>query len=228
LGRYEELLTVKSLISHAGAFLANHGFDWYVCGGGAIDVFLDKQTRIHKDLDIAVFWEDRNSIIALMLATGWRVFEACGGGVIHELFDQQQLFEKRNLFCFTSNENRCRLEPIGDHRYRFGLEKKEQKDFTYVEFLFNQKDDEYFYLPVNANLKRKLNKALLNSNGIPYLAPEIVLYYKAGYLEYSPDTVDHYQDFDLTLPFLDEEQKQWLRESLEKEYANEHVWLQRL
>ncbi|MGM0882346.1 MAG: nucleotidyltransferase domain-containing protein [Bacillota bacterium] len=61
-GRYEELLIVESLISHARAHLSDHGFDWHVCGGGAIDVFLNKKTRIHKDLDIAVFWEDRNSI----------------------------------------------------------------------------------------------------------------------------------------------------------------------
>ncbi|WP_274365886.1 nucleotidyltransferase domain-containing protein [Paenibacillus thermotolerans] len=222
---------MEPLILDARAFLADHGFDWYVCGGGAIDVFLGKQTRIHKDLDIAVFWEDRSSIIDFMLAAGgWRVFEACGGGIIHELYNKQQPIEKRNLFCFTSNENRCTLDSIGDDRYRFGLEKKEQKNFTYIEFLFNQRDNEYFYLPPgNANLKRELHKALLTSNaGIPYLAPEIVLFYKSRYLEYSPDISDHYQDFDLTLPSLNEEQKQWLRESLEKEFEKEHLWLQRL
>ncbi|GAA3413634.1 hypothetical protein ACFFNY_06885 [Paenibacillus hodogayensis] len=97
-----------------------------------MDVFLGKQTRIHKDLDIAVFWEDRYSIVDFMLSVGgWRVFEACGGGIIHELLDKQQSFEKRNLFCFTSNENRCTLESIGNDRYRFGLQTKEQKDFTY-------------------------------------------------------------------------------------------------
>lgn len=222
---------VESIILHARAFLADRGFDWYVCGGGAIDVFLGKQTRIHRDLDIAVFWEDRNSIVDFMLSVGgWRVFEACGGGIIHELLDKQQPFEKRNLFCFTSNENRCTLESIGNDRYRFGLETKEQRDFTYIEFLFNQRDNEYFYLPLEiATLKRGLNKALLKSNAeVPYLAPEIVLFYKARYLKYSPDKSDHYQDFDLTLPFLDKEQKQWLKESLEKEFGMEHVWLQRL
>lgn len=219
---------MESLISHARVFLTNQGFDWYVCGGGAIDAFLGKQTRIHKDLDIAVFWEDRNSIVALMLAEGWRVFEACGGGVIHELFEVQQRSEKRNLFCFTSNEKRCKLEPIGDDKYRFGFEKKEQKDFSYIEFLFNQRDEEYLYLPGNANLKRKLNKALLKSNGVPHLAPEVVLFYKSRYLEYSPDTLDHFQDFDVSLPFLDDEQKQWLGQSLKKEYVNGHEWLKKL
>lgn len=64
-----------------------------------------------KELDITVFWEDRNTIIALMLAAGWRVFEGCGGGVIHELFNKQQFpFEKRNLFCFTCMEMRVLKE----------------------------------------------------------------------------------------------------------------------
>lgn len=219
---------VESLIEQARAFLADPGFDWYICGGGAIDVFLGKPTRIHKDLDIAVFWEDRNAIIAFMLAAGWRVLEACGGGVVRELFEVQPLAEKRNLFCFTSKEDRCTLEPIGDGTYRFGLEKKEQRDFTYIEFLFNQRDDHDLYLPGNANLKRKLNQALLESGGVPYLAPEVVLYYKARYLEYSPEPFDHYQDFNISLPVLEEEQKQWLRNSLEREYADGHEWLERL
>lgn len=163
-----------------------------------------------------------------MLALGWRVFEACGGGVIHELFDMQDIpFEKRNLFCFTANETRCSLEPIDEDKYRFGFEKKEQHDFTYVEFLFNNRDDEYFYLPSKAKVKRILNKAILKSNDVPFLSPEIVLFYKSSYLD-SPDTNDHSQDFNLTLPLLDLEQKQWLREAIEKEHSNEHVWLQRL
>jgi len=195
---------VELLISNARIFFGNHSFDWSVCGGGAIDLFLGKQTRIHKDLDIAVYWEDRNSIIAFQIP-----------------------FEKRNLFCFTAKEYRCRLEPYGDDMYRFSFEKKEQNDFTYVEFLFNQRDDEYFYLPGDGNVKRNLNNALLESNGVPYLAPEIVLFYKSSYLE-GLDTFDHNQDFDHTLPFLDEEQKQWLRASLEKKYTNGHVWLQRV
>ncbi|NHN34650.1 nucleotidyltransferase domain-containing protein [Paenibacillus agricola] len=219
---------MEKLISQARTFFNDRRFDWSICGGGAIDLFLGKQTRTHKDLDIVVFWEDRNSVIELMLTSGWKVFEACGGGVVHELFNKQEIpFEKRNLFCFTANESRCKLDPIGDDRYRFGLEEKEQNDFTYVEFLFNKRDDEYFYLPGKANVKRLLNKALLVSNEVPHLAPEVVLFYKSSYLDGS-NAIDHNQDFDLSLSFFDEEQKQWLRESLQKEYPNGHTWLQRL
>jgi hypothetical protein len=222
------VVNIQPIISKACIYFNNLGFDWSICGGGAIDLFLGKKTRVHKDLDIAVYWEDRNAIISLMLDSGWRVFEACGGGVIHELFDKQDIpFEKRNLFCFTTNETRCSLEPIGENKYRFGFEKKEQDDFNYVEFLFNKRDDEYFYLPSKPNLKRSLNKAIIKSNDVPFLSPEIVLFYKSSYLD-GPDTNDHSQDFTLTLPLLDLEQKQWLRGAIEKEHSNDHVWLQRL
>ncbi|WP_139084569.1 hypothetical protein [Bacillus sp. FJAT-27264] len=135
--------------------------------------------------------------------------------------------KKRNLFCFTANESRCRLDPIGDDSYRFGFEKKEQNDFTYVEFLFNRRDDDYLYLPGEANVKRLLNKAMFVSNDVPILALEVVLFYKSSYLDGS-DTSDHNQDFNVSVPFFDEEKKQWLKESLEKEYPNGHPWLQLL
>jgi hypothetical protein len=144
---------VEKIISQARKLFNNRGFDWSICGGAAIDLFLGKKTRVHKDLDIAVFWEDRNSIIELMLSSGWRVLEACGGGVVRELVEgHKRSFEKRNLFCFTTNESRVSLDPIGEGRYRFGLEKKEQNDFTYVELLFNKRDDEFFYIPGEANI----------------------------------------------------------------------------
>ncbi|WP_454191070.1 nucleotidyltransferase domain-containing protein [Paenibacillus sp. Marseille-Q7038] len=88
---------MEKIISQACSFLSDCGFDWSICGGTAIDIFLCRQTRIHKDLDVAVFWEDRNTIIELMLGFGWRVFEACGGGVVLELSKKQDApFEKRN------------------------------------------------------------------------------------------------------------------------------------
>ncbi|WP_240421957.1 nucleotidyltransferase domain-containing protein [Paenibacillus periandrae] len=220
---------MEKIIKQACTLLNDRGFDWSICGGTAIDLFLGRQTRTHKDLDVAVFWEDRNSIIELMLSSGWRVLQACGGGVVQELNRKQdEPFEKRNLFCFTANEDRVELEPIGRERYRFGFEKLEQNDFTYVEFLFNERGNGQFHLPGETNIKRELNKAILSSSDkLSYLAPELVLFYKSSYLE-GTDAADHNQDFDVSLPYFNPEQKQWLREALEKEYPNGHVWLQRL
>jgi hypothetical protein len=220
---------MEKIISQAYTFLNERGFDWSICGGTAIDLFLGKKIRVHKDLDVAVFWEDRNLIIDLMLNSGWRVLQACGGGVVKELNKKQgDPFEKRNLFCFTSKEDRVNLEPVEDNKFRFGLEKREQIDFTYVEFLFNERNTGDLYLPGESNIKRELDKAILPSlDGISYLAPEIVLFYKSSYLD-GFDTADHNYDFDASLPYMNAEQRQWLKKALEWEYPNGHVWLQRL
>jgi hypothetical protein len=120
------------------------------------------------------------------------------------------------------------LEPIGHDRFRFGLESLEQRDFTYVEFLFNNRDNGQFHLPGEKKIKCEMNKAILSSfDKLPYLAPEIVLFYKSSYLE-GTYADDHNQDFDVSLPYFNTEQKQWLRAALEGEYPDGHVWLQRL
>ncbi len=57
------------------------GVEYAVCGGHATDLFLGRRTRPHKDLDVAVLWEDRDRIVRDMLQLGWRVFEPYGGGI---------------------------------------------------------------------------------------------------------------------------------------------------
>ena len=76
---------MKNIIPEISRLLENSQFDWAVCGGFAIDLFVGNCTRDHQDLDITAFWEDRSSVIGFMLNANWRVFEACGGGRIHEL-----------------------------------------------------------------------------------------------------------------------------------------------
>ncbi|MFC0395690.1 nucleotidyltransferase domain-containing protein [Paenibacillus mendelii] len=43
------ILPFDNGVSRAFTFLNNRGFDWSICGGVAIDIFLGKQNRIHKD-----------------------------------------------------------------------------------------------------------------------------------------------------------------------------------
>ncbi|WP_411268198.1 nucleotidyltransferase domain-containing protein [Paenibacillus sp. PL91] len=43
------ILPFDNGVSGAFTFLNNRGFDWSICGGVAIDIFLGKQNRIHKD-----------------------------------------------------------------------------------------------------------------------------------------------------------------------------------
>lgn len=215
----EKLLQIKNFFQRAP-------FEWAVCGGVAIDRFLGVNTREHKDIDVAVFWGDRNKIIDFMLDAGWRVFEFCGNGVVHELFDSAQPLVWRNLFCFTSDNTNCQMSSIGmDDTYRFTFVPTKQKGFNYVEFLFNRRDEDSFVYHWNHSITLPLDKSILKVDGVPILCPEIVLLYKSTYADSMDRESDHSQDFQVTLPFLNMEQRTWLKAAIESEHSKNHPWV---
>ena len=74
---------MNRLIQEADAFLKTGGFDYAICGGFAIELYLDKPIRKHGDIDISAFWEERDKIVLFMQSKGWSVYELCGGGKAH-------------------------------------------------------------------------------------------------------------------------------------------------
>jgi hypothetical protein len=50
---------------------------WWVAGGWALDLFLGKVTRAHKDLDIGIFRKDAAIVLAEL--PGWEFFEVKDG-----------------------------------------------------------------------------------------------------------------------------------------------------
>jgi hypothetical protein len=59
LARIQELLT-------------GHGIDYWLFGGWAVDFHAGVVTRVHDDLDIAVWLNDHSRIAALLAADRWR------------------------------------------------------------------------------------------------------------------------------------------------------------
>jgi hypothetical protein len=62
---------------------------------------------------------------------------------------------------------------------------------------------------------------------VPFLSPEIVLLYKSTYLN-NTGVSDHSHDFTVSLPFLELEQRKWLKKALEIVHSNNHEWLLKL
>jgi hypothetical protein len=58
------------------ALLAALRAPWWVAGGWALDLFLGKVTRAHKDLDIGI--GRKNAAMAVAALSGWEMFE---GGI---------------------------------------------------------------------------------------------------------------------------------------------------
>jgi hypothetical protein len=62
-----------------GALLAELQCPWYICGGWALDLYLNRVTREHKDIDIAVARSDQWVVREYLRRRGWRLEKVSGG-----------------------------------------------------------------------------------------------------------------------------------------------------
>ena len=62
------------LLKEAHELLNNQSFEYAICGGFAIDLFLGCESRKHGDIDIAAYWKDRSAIIEYMRLKEYNVF----------------------------------------------------------------------------------------------------------------------------------------------------------
>jgi hypothetical protein len=198
--------TIKSQLVQ---LFANANFTWGVCGGLAIDFFVDKHTRDHKDIDLFSYYEDRNNIINFMLQNGWRVFEACGGGIQHELTEPNSEDIRLSLYCMQASNNdysfiQCSTKDLEIFRYRKDAltikyleelyrsdtnmgymvhDEKIQTKLDYIEFLFSDHSQKMLRYVDNAEAEIVWDNAILNRDGILYMCPEMVLLYKTGIVD---------------------------------------------
>ena len=213
---------MNCLIEQANNMLYSQSFDYAFCGGLAIDLFLGYETRVHSDIDIHAYWEDRNNIILFMQANGFEVYEMLGGGKAFHITDinNQKCF-KRNIFCIKNNCELVNLTLTDDEDiYIVDFDHIGQTKLNYIEFLFNRKNATDFLYARDENVKRSLNKAILYKENIPYLAPEVCLLYKSTDTERN----GYQQDFDLAIAKMDFDQKEWLENSLDIMFPNGHKW----
>lgn len=209
------------------------GVKWAVCGGDAIDLFVGQQTRAHKDIDVAVFWEDREQIISAFLQEGWRVFEP-DRGLLREITSlKEDLRTEDNLWCIWPESDSYQIRQKRDNFYEITTERKQQDVLDYIEVLFNREQNGRFIYKRNPAIS--LTPYLYyDANGIPYLAPEMVLLYKSIFVRFVErpeyqDMVENYRhDFTVAVERFDGTQKKWLKEALTTCYPAGHEWLDRL
>lgn len=197
-------------------------FAWAVCGGYALELFLNRDIRTHGDVDLCVFEEDRRRILPFMLQKGWKVYEFCGWGKVRPLEKDSESTQGRNLMCVHGTPEIVRFYPSDEpdrlyHEFfHTGLQSLE-----YLDVLFNTKCEASFVLDAKKGIQRAMQKAILQREGIPYLAPEIVLLYKAS----RADNADYRLDFEQTYAHLRAEQKAWFSENLLRMYSKGHAWM---
>jgi hypothetical protein len=158
---------------------------WWVAGGWALDLYLGKVTRAHKDLDIGVF--RKNVAIVLAALPGWEFFEAKDGALTQLVDGHVPRPEVNSLWCKRANATAWELE-----------------------LMLDASDGEFWMFRRDPRITCPLSIAIRqNPEGIAYLAPEIQLLYKAR-----ATRAQDQADFDQVVPHLAREARTWLRESL--------------
>ena len=211
------------LLSQTASLLAEAPFSWAVCGGFALELFLGRETRPHGDIDLCAREADRASIVAFMQGQGWQVYEFRGMGKMR-LLDANALSEPgRNLMCVLPGCPLVEFFPSDEagllwHQFHHsGI-----RELNYLEFLFSPCTDDGFIFSANPPIPLPMDKAFLKSpEGIPFLAPELALLYKAA----RPEEGNAASDFQAVFPALDNEQKSWYLSSLHQLYPEGHPWL---
>jgi len=214
---------MNNLVHEANNLLKNGSFDYAFCGGHALDMFLGYESRVHGDIDICAFWEDRDKIIEYMISQGYKVYEMLGGGRAHPITGTSNLIRlKKNIFCCLEDcplVKTYTIEEDGNCWMEFFHVGQTKLD--YIEFLFNNKSDSRFEYVRNPEITLELDKAICFSDDIPYLAPEIILLYKSTDI----DRQGYQQDFELAYKAMSDEQKQWLQSALKREFPDGHKWI---
>jgi hypothetical protein len=171
---------------------------WWVAGGWALDLFLGRATRSHKDLDIGILRKDAAIVLAAL--PGWEFFEAKDGAVTQLVKGHVTRPEVNSLWCKRANAGQWELE-----------------------LMLDESDGQLWVFRRDARITYPLSSAIRrNPEGIAYLAPEIQLLYKAR-----ATRAQDQADFSHVVPHLDRDAQTWLRESLAS-MDPEHAWISML
>jgi len=225
-------------IQQAHNLFQTAGFDYVICGGFALDMFAGKELRTHGDFDITIFKEDKHRAVQFMQANGWPVY---GRFMEDGKILTQYLFYK--IDDITNNEwNDCRnmwtikpdclpemykIDRLQGEVYSYKPCDWRVETLNFIELEIDIKDETDYIARDNPRVARSLDKAILYHESIPYLAPEIILFYKTDkfsseHPQVRPKTE---ADFNAMIPLLSNESKDWLMTAIKTAYPDGFEWL---
>ena len=178
--------------------LAGFEKSWFVAGGWALDLFLGKVTREHKDIEIAIFRCDQLTLRNYL--KGWEFKK-----VVPEPKMHSELWKKDEWLDLPLHEIHA---------------ENKDSDLSHLEILLNESSDDKWRFRRNPIITRPISMLGTNSeNGIPILNPEIILLYKAK----NPNPRDE-ADFKNVLKMLGRKSRDWLKQAIQTCYP-EHSWI---
>ncbi len=186
------------------AQLGDLSIPWWVAGGWAIDLFVERVTRDHQDVDLAIARsEQRAAFDHFATDRTWSKIVPHPEGL----------------------SGQGTIEPWEGEYVELPVHQilADDADGRRIEFLLNEIDDREWRSRRHPDVAMPLaGMGLSTPDGVPYLAPEIVLLYKAKHMREWDQA-----DFDTALPALGLGRRHWLYHALETTHPG-HPWLDQL
>ncbi len=174
---------------------------WWVAGGCAIDLFLDRSTRNHEDLDLAILRRDEGAFRRHL--QDWELWPGLGEGRLGPAPLQAEAPVPRDLEALW-----CRPTPTSSWAF---------------ELLLNRADGDEWLFKRNEAIRVPVDQlGLATPEGVPFLKPEVVLLFKAKAMR-ARDRAD----FDQVVGELRPEARGWLHRALVATHSG-HRWIDRL
>jgi hypothetical protein len=168
--------------------LAGYPHPWFVSGGWAIDLYLDEVTRRHEDLEIGVLRHHQAALWSHL--RDWELFKCARPG----FWDPWEEGEQLELPV-----HQVLARPPGSGPPAETWEPRPEE----IQFFLNEVEDGVWLCRRDARVRRPAGELAIGSaSGIPIVAPEIQLLYKA---KHHLDKDEH--DFRVVVARLSEEQR---------------------
>ena len=171
---------------------------WAFAAGWAIDLFLGSVNREHEDVEIAVpkarFDELRQALLPL-------VFDIIGAGRKWPISDQRAFELTHQTWLREPDSGVFRLDVFREPG-----------------------DGDEWVCRRDPSIRRPYAEVVRRTaDGLPYLAPEVVLHFKARWSALPKNE----GDLSRALPMMDAASRSWLRDSIARVHPG-HAWLARL
>jgi hypothetical protein len=185
--------------AEAAARFAAFPGPWWIAGGYAIELAVGRPFRAHEDIDVLVLRRDHRHVQAAL--AGWEWWAADPPGTLRPWRPGERLPAAiHDIWC----------RPGPDRPWR-------------IQVMIDESDGGDWVSRRDPRLRRPLaGIGQASTDGIPYLAPEIQLLYKARNVRPKDEA-----DFTAARPVLDEAQRQWLDGALALAHGA-HPWRDRL
>lgn len=223
---------MNQLILTCNDFMKDCGFPYAVCGGHALELFVDREIRSHSDIDLSIFEKDRKKLVAFLHSKSWNVYEHLPEEKLRLIksAEDKSLSNCISLWAIKPNCSLIAITPVDgiSDIVHYEITNQEQLQFDFIEIIFNPTDETGFICDREKHIARELEKAILYKNNIPYLAPELILFFKSH-----PAYFEHYYhknktpaDFQAVASVLPAENKVWLIKALQTAYPEGHRWVE--